>query len=142
MISIIITSHGKMASGMFESLKMIFGINENIQFIDFTEGMSTEMLEQEYRKAINKYILKSDIVFLTDIKGGSPFKTAATVSLEFENKIAVISGMNLPMLISLASEMEDISINEAVDLCLKTGKDEIEKFELLIKQTEEGLDGI
>ncbi len=145
MISILLTGHGKVSSGMYETLKMLFGVNDNIKYIDFTESETSENLKIKIKEQITEFLKESDgVICLTDIKGGTPFKICSELSLEIQNKISVIAGSNVPMLMTLASEMEDISLAEASQLALETGKSEIEEFKLVIrKQVEDDFeDGI
>lgn len=37
MISILITGHANFSSGLYSTLKMVFGVNENIEFVEFLE---------------------------------------------------------------------------------------------------------
>lgn len=131
MVSLLLTGHGKVSSGMYETLKMLFGVNDNIKYIDFLESDTSENLSQKIEKQIDEFLETSDAVLcLTDIKGGTPFKTCAQISIVKNEKVRVIAGTNVPMLMSLASEMEDIDINEAVEMALEIGKSDVVSFDL------------
>lgn len=142
MIGILLTGHGEISSGLYSSLKMVFGTNENIRKIDFLPEDSSEILKEKISNEINELLNNNEAVLcLTDITGGTPFRTCSELSIA-NPKIRVISGTNLPMLITLASEMEDIDIEDAVNLALETGKDEISIFKLTQRIEIEEEDGI
>ncbi len=101
-------------------------------------GMSldTNIDFDAFKKEIKRIIKKVDkgdgVLLVTDMFGGTP----SNVSLTFleEDKVEVISGVNLPMLIKLATIPEDTSISDAVRIAEKAGKDNIIVASNLIKK--------
>lgn len=144
MISILITGHANFSSGLYSALKMVFGVNKNIEFVEFLESDTSENLKYRIREKIKKLLQNSDaVICLTDIKGGTPFKICCELSLELTNKkISVISGANIPMLIYLAAEMEDLTLDEAVKEAIKNGQSDITEFKFVEKQDIDFEDGI
>lgn len=144
MISILITGHANFSSGLYSTLKMVFGVNKNIEFVEFLESDTSENLKYRIREKIKKLLQNSDaVICLTDIKGGTPFKICCELSLELTNKkISVISGANIPMLIYLAAEMEDLTLEEAVKESIKNGQSDITEFKFVEKQDIDFEDGI
>lgn len=144
MISILITGHANFSSGLYSTLKMVFGVNKNIEFVEFLESDTSENLKYRIREKIKKLLQNSDaVICLTDIKGGTPFKICCELSLELTNKkISIISGANIPMLIYLAAEMEDLTLDEAVKEAIKNGQSDITEFKFVEKQDIDFEDGI
>lgn len=143
MVGVLITTHGEFASGIYESLRMVFGVNENVKSVNFTQDMSSEGLKNNLENVIDDLLSRNDgVICLTDIKGGTPFKTCAEISLKYPQQVSVISGTNLPMLISVVAEMEDITLEEAENLCIEAGKEQIEVFKLKKKEQVIEDDGI
>ena len=60
------------------------------------------------------------VVLLTDMFGGTPSNLA--ISVMEEMRVEVVAGINLPMLIKLASVRVDCSISEAIDLAKEAGR--------------------
>lgn len=120
---IIICTHGKTGIEIMNSVKMITGLSENIEAIEFLEHNSPEEITNKYNEAIKK-INKDNIIFLVDIQGGTPFNCAARLKLENKN-YEVITGVNIPIVISLFLEGESKTFKEAIDLALNTGKESI-----------------
>ena len=48
MIRILITSHGGMAQGMVQSVKMLVGEQENLDYVTFDEDMGQDELDELY----------------------------------------------------------------------------------------------
>lgn len=130
MIGLVVTGHGNFGSGLTSSVNLIAGNQENYEYVDFVESFSTDDLDRELRKAFDKLANCEAIVVLSDLPGGSPFKTAVMVAQDYSN-IHVIGGTNLPMLCEITMARTMIEDADAlVDMALNTGKDQIVKFEL------------
>jgi len=106
---IIITGHGRFASGLKTSLDLIVGNFDFVKPVDFTEDKSPESLKEE----INSFIKSTDkkIYVFTDLVGGTPFKVSSELTLEYPN-VEVFCGTNLPML-SLGCDIDSESIKES-----------------------------
>lgn len=97
MIGIIVTGHGHFASGLLSSIEVIAGNQENIEAVDFAANSSNTELADKLNEAI-KRLNCSDILFCTDIAGGTPFNQSVILSTRMPNS-KVISGTNVPVLL-------------------------------------------
>lgn len=143
MIGIIISGHGNFATGLRSSLNLIAGNPANVEYVDFVESDTIETLREKYINAINNLGDCNDILALTDLTGGSPFKTLVELKTEIEKSLEVIGGTNLPMIleITMAKDfIEDLSMLSGT--ALEVGKTGIVKFELLERVEVECEDGI
>lgn len=135
MIGIIVTGHGNFGSGLTSSLKLIGGDPENYEYVDFLSEYSVEDLERELKKAMDSLKDCEGILVLSDLAGGSPFKTAVILSMGYEN-MTVIGGTNLPMLIEVSMARKFIEdMDSLVNMAINTGKDQVVKYEY--KQVEQ-----
>ena len=98
MIHILITSHGGMAEGMMQSVKMLVGEQEHLDNVTFGEEMGSDELDELYGEKITGVSPDNQYLVLCDIKGGTPFNVVSRYSFKNED-VAVIYGMNLPILI-------------------------------------------
>ncbi|CAK7059069.1 MAG: PTS sugar transporter subunit IIA [Enterocloster citroniae] len=98
MIRILITSHGGMAQGMVQSVKMLVGEQENLDYVTFDEDMGQDELDELYAGKIKDVSEDNQYLIMCDIKGGSPFNVVSRYSFK-NNNVAVIYGMNLPILV-------------------------------------------
>ncbi len=144
MIGLVVTGHGLFAEGMHSSARMIAGENEHIKYVCFEEGMGLEDLAEKLNAAYNALADCDGIVVLSDLPGGSPFKTAVECSMAHPDKqIIVLSGTNLPMIITgstmLSFETDPQALAEEL---LFEGKDNVVKFEMAVREEVEEEDGI
>ena len=82
MTGLIICGHGDFAAGMYSSLKLLNGECEHLVCISFQEGTSFEDLCDTVNKEVERFI-DGNVIILTDLPGGSPFKAAAMATFLF-----------------------------------------------------------
>lgn len=104
-IGIIIASHGKFAEGIHQSGSMIFGEQEKVAVVTFMPSEGPDDLYAHFTKAIAQFDADDEILVLADLWSGSPFNQASRIMGENpERKFAIITGLNLPMLIQAYTE--------------------------------------
>ena len=144
MIGLVVTGHGLFAEGMHSSAVMIAGENEHIKYVCFKEGMGLEDLAEKLNEAYNALSDCDGIVVLSDLPGGSPFKTAVECSMgQPDKQIVVLSGTNLPMIITASTMLSFESDPQALaEELMFEGKDNVVRFELAVREEVEEEDGI
>lgn len=142
MIQVIVTGHGSFPSGMLSALSLIAGEQAHIHSVDFLESYSTEDLKEIIERKLQA--IGNQVIILTDLAGGSPYNVSVMLKAEQVNKeIAVIAGVNFPMLLSCAFSADTTDFEGLVDCLIEEGKNAIAKFELAItNQNNEDEDGI
>ncbi len=144
MVGLLITGHGHFATGLGSSLRLITGNTENIVYVDFEENHSTDTLTENLSKALDELKDCDGVLVLSDLAGGSPFKSAVECKVARPDQaIEVLAGSNLPMLIegSMAMAAFDSPLDLAQSL-IETGKDYIVRFELTAHEDNAEEDGI
>lgn len=125
MIGIVVVTHGNLAEELISAVKFVLAQEPAVQMagvcLDPEKGFDT--FTETIKSAINKVNSGSGILLVTDMFGGTP----SNISLTFleEEKLEVISGVNLPMLLKLSTIGEDVDLGEAVKIAEKAGKDNI-----------------
>ena len=99
MIGMILASHGDFAKGIFQSGGMIFGEQEKVQVVTLEPSAGPDSFRAELEKAIATFDKEDEILFLVDLWGGTPFNQANTLLDGNEDKYAIVTGLNLPMLL-------------------------------------------
>lgn len=101
MVNMVIISHGEFCEGLLSSLKMIAGDTYGVKAVPLIPGESPDSYREKLSEVLSGYEnQESGFLILSDIAGGTPFQSAAYLSKEF--KIGLVSGMNMPMLLSLS----------------------------------------
>ncbi|HEL1669469.1 TPA: PTS sugar transporter subunit IIA [Streptococcus suis 2651] len=123
MIKVIVVAHGQFASGILTSLKLIAGEVENIEAIDFSEGMSAQELKARIKSAI---LGEREVLILTDLLGGTPFKVSVELATEQkEQNVVVLSGLNLAMILEANFLRLTDDLEQLVGKLITTSKDGI-----------------
>jgi PTS system mannose-specific IIA component/fructoselysine and glucoselysine-specific PTS system IIA component len=107
MIQIILASHGDLAKGMKDTLGMIIG---DVSMVEAFSSYRNEEVNvgEIVEKIVREKYIEADIFIFTDILGGSVNTEMMSLIKEYP-KIHVISGMNLPIIISVATQANEIS---------------------------------
>lgn len=107
MLGIVLTGHGGFATGLEKAMKQILGEQEQIIAVDFPEDSTTALLTTQLEGAIKHLQESENIVFLTDLLGGTPFRVASTLALQ-QTGWEVITGTNLQLLLEMMMERDDL----------------------------------
>lgn len=99
MVGIVIASHGEFASGIFQSAQMILGEQENVKACTLMPSDGPENIKAKMKEAIASFDNQDEVLFLIDLWGGTPFNQASALINGHEDKWAIVTGLNLPMLI-------------------------------------------
>ena len=99
MVGIILASHGDFATGIMQSGSMIFGEQANVKAVTLQPSEGPNDLRAKMEKAIAIFDNQDEVLFLVDLWGGTPFNQANGLIDGHEDKWAIVTGLNLPMLI-------------------------------------------
>ncbi|MFD1670549.1 mannose/fructose/sorbose PTS transporter subunit IIA [Agrilactobacillus yilanensis] len=99
MVGIILASHGKFAEGIMQSGQMIFGEQEKVEAVTFMPNEGPDDLKAHLEAAAAKFDPEDEVLFLVDLWGGSPFNQSNGLFEQHKDKWAIVTGLNLPMLI-------------------------------------------
>lgn len=123
MVGIVIVTHGNLAKELLSTAEMIIGPLKQVDAVAIyaKEGMND--LEKKLKQTIEKTNSPEGVLILIDMFGGSP----ATASLSFidKYKIKVISGVNLPIVLEVATHRESCDLEKLADLALAAGEKSI-----------------
>jgi mannose PTS system EIIA component len=112
MIGIILVTHGRLASEFRAALEHVVGPQKQIESVGIGPDDDIEQRRQDIISAVAQVDSGSGVVVLTDMFGGTPSNLA--ISIMNGANIEVIAGVNLPMLIKLASVRDSASLEQAV----------------------------
>ncbi len=134
MIGIIVISHGNFADELISAVNFVLSSKPAIKMVGMNLDTSIDFdaFKKELKRTIKKVDKGNGVLLVTDMFGGTP----SNISLTFleEDKVEVISGVNLPMLIKLATISEDTSLSDSVEIAEKAGRDNIIVASKLIKK--------
>ena len=113
MVGIILASHGEFANGILQSGSMIFGEQQDVKAVTLQPSEGPDDLKAKIEEAIATFENQEQVLFLVDLWGGTPFNQSNGLIDGHEDTWAVVTGLNLPMLIeAFASRMSMESAQE------------------------------
>jgi PTS system mannose-specific IIA component len=115
----VLVTHGRLADEFVAATEHVVGAQEQMRAICIGPDDDMEQRRQDIMDAVKDVNTGGGVVLLTDMFGGTPSNLA--ISLLEKDKIEVIAGINLPMLIKLASVRRGSSLQEAVDAAKEAG---------------------
>ncbi|MCH3968533.1 MAG: PTS sugar transporter subunit IIB [Atopobiaceae bacterium] len=113
MVGIVLASHGDFADGIKMSGSMVFGDQENVASVTLQPSMGPDDFKKKLLDAIATFDDQDEVLFLVDLWGGTPFNQVSA-QLSSHEKWAVVTGMNLPMLIEAYTAR--LSMNTAAEI--------------------------
>jgi PTS system mannose-specific IIA component len=112
MIGIVLVTHGRLAAEFRAALEHVVGPQKQVESIEIGPDDDIEQRRQDILSAVRAVDSGSGVVVVTDMFGGTPSNLA--ISIMNGCNIEVIAGVNLPMLIKLASVRETSPLEQAV----------------------------
>lgn len=129
----VIVSHGQLAIELVAAAKTVVGEIGHIEAVSIGWNDNVQTAKDEISRAIKKVSKGSGVLVLTDMFGGTPTNISAMFFAEGE--IEIVTGVNLPMVIKLASQSKEISLSEMAKEVEQQGKQAIQRAgDLLIPQ--------
>ena len=112
MIGMVLVTHGHLATEFRAALEHVVGAQSQIETVSIGPDDDMEQRRREIVSAVRQVESGAGVVLLTDMFGGTPSNLA--ISVMNGANVEVVAGINLPMLIKLASVRDHMSLEQAV----------------------------
>ncbi len=113
MIGLVLVTHGNLALEFVSAMQHVVGKQEQIAAVCIGPEDDMEMRRKEILQKTSEVDSGSGVVLLTDMFGGTPSNLA--ISIMSQGNVEILAGMNLPMLIKIASLRKEKSLKETVE---------------------------
>ena len=120
MIGLVIVTHGRLAQEFIYAMEHVVGPQAAVEAICIGPEDDMERRRRDIMNACDRVDDGGGVILLTDMFGGTPSNLA--ISVMEQTKAEVIAGLNLPMLIKLASVRTRQSLEEAVACAQEAGR--------------------
>ncbi len=120
MIGLVIVTHGRLAEEFIFAMEHVVGPQTAVQAICIGPEDDMERRRQDILAACGRVNTGGGVILLTDMFGGTPSNLA--ISVMEQTRAEVIAGLNLPMLIKLASVRGRATLDEAVAAAQEAGR--------------------
>jgi PTS system mannose-specific IIA component len=101
MIGVVVVTHGQLATELVHGAETIVGDLPHVTAVSIGWHEDTHDARAEIERAMPRVKREDGVLILTDMFGGTPSNLAMTFLTQ--GKVEVVTGVNLPMLIKLAS---------------------------------------
>ncbi len=133
MIGMVLVTHGNLALELIAAMEHVVGKQEKVAPVCIGPEDDMEMRRQNILDSVKSVTSEEGTVVLTDMFGGTPSNLA--ISIMDKAKVEVIAGVNLPMLIKLASVRNTgVSLEDAVVSAQEAGRKYINVASRLLAQ--------
>lgn len=120
MIGIVVVSHGKLASELIAGAEHVVGPLKRVRAVAIEAEDDLDQKREFIRATIQACDSGRGVIVLTDMFGGTPSNLAFAVRTKVP--IEIISGANLPMLITLAELRDTASLESAAQAAAEAGR--------------------
>jgi PTS system mannose-specific IIA component len=132
MIGLVIVTHGKLAEEFISVMEHVVGPQQQVAAVCTTPDDNMEEKRQEIIRKVKEVDSGKGVLILTDMFGGTPSNLA--ISLTQDPKIEALAGINLPMLIKLASVRKTETLDQAAQSGQEAGRKYIAAASALLQQ--------
>ncbi len=120
MIGLVLVTHGNLANEFISAMQHVVGKQEQVDGVCIGPEDDMEMRRTEILNKVEKVNSGEGVVVLTDMFGGTPSNLA--ISIMDRAKVEIIAGVNLPMLIKIASLRKEKDLKATVEGAQEAGK--------------------
>ena len=120
MIGLVLVTHGRLATEFVAAMEHVVGPQEQVATVDIGPEDDMEARRADIVTAVENVDSGEGVILLTDMFGGTPSNLSISV-MDRENT-EVIAGINLPMLIKLASARQNGDLVDAVTSAREAGR--------------------
>ncbi|MCG8604976.1 PTS sugar transporter subunit IIA [bacterium] len=120
MIGLVLVTHGRLAEEFVAATEHVVGPQSHVETICIGPDDDMEQRRKDILAAVDAVDTGNGVILLTDMFGGTPSNLA--ISIIDKDNVEVIAGINLPMLIKLATEREKDDLAGAVAAAQESGR--------------------
>jgi PTS system mannose-specific IIA component len=139
LIGLVLVTHGRLAVELVAALEHVVGAQAQVATVCIGPDDDMEQRRNDILKAVAAVNAGEGVVVITDMFGGTPSNLA--ISIMEAAPIEVIAGVNLPMLIKLASVRGTESLRNAVAQAQEAGRKYINVASSLLGQEHAAVKG-
>ena len=124
MVGIVVLGHGRVAPALLDTSEMIVGPQEQLTAVPFDADVDLDVYRESVLQAALRVNSGEGVIFLADLKGGTPCNTA--VMIGYEKNYRVVSGVNVPMLVALALSRQGMDMDALTEIAKASGIEGVE----------------
>ena len=134
MIGLLIITHSRLAKELLEAAGFIVGSVEAAECISIETAKDSKKLRNMIKKELDSLNQGDGVLVLVDMFGGTPSNLA--LSFLQKDSVEVVTGVNLPMLLSIVNNRKGKSLVEVANIAKNAGQRSISLASELLKPNE------
>ena len=130
-MKILIVGHGEYATGMKSAIKLLTGVNNNIDAINLNE----ELTHNDYTMMVQEYVAyNKDLVIFADMTGGAPFQIASREILlnESSENHFVIGGVSVGCILEVVMNTLVLNSEDELENIINTAVNNIQEITSIV----------
>ena len=127
----VIVSHGQVANELLAAAETVVGDLSHITAVSIGWHDDVEIAKDEIARAIKNVSQGIGVLIMTDMFGGTPTNISAMFLKE--NEVEIVTGVNLPMVIKVASHSKETTLSELAKEVEEQGKQSIYRTGALLE---------
>ncbi|MBR3155124.1 MAG: PTS fructose transporter subunit IIA [Lachnospiraceae bacterium] len=135
---VVIVSHGMLAPGLHDAVKMLAGEDSpEVLSTSLLNGMGADEYADNFRKLISPVGPEDEIILFADLVGGSPLSFAANVLAEegLLGRTLMIGGMNLPLVLTTVLSKDMMELEDIKSEILPDAVEGLKVFEVVSEES-------
>jgi|GEM_PF-9081 len=134
MIGLVIVTHGRLAEEFIAVMEHVVGKQENVAAVCMAPDDDLDQKRQEIEKKVKEVNTGKGVIILTDMFGGTPSNLA--IAATSDKSVEALAGINVPMLIKLASVRQTETVQKAAEMAAEAGRKYINAATALLQAGE------
>lgn len=129
MIGVLLVSHGSMAAGIKDSVKMIVGEQSQFESLSLNPGQDINQLKTDLFNCSKSLDSGDGVLIFVDLYGASPYNASMQCVPQWNElsmNVRVITGMSLPMVINAVCNRDSVSLNDLTAESIEAGHENIQ----------------
>jgi PTS system mannose-specific IIA component len=120
MVGLLIVTHCNLGAELLNAAKFIVGEVTGSDAVAITETAGSDIIRKKIQDKARALDTGDGVIILTDMFGGTP----SNISLSFlkENKVEVLTGVNLPMVIAIIQNRSNLKLTSLAEKAQEAGK--------------------
>jgi PTS system mannose-specific IIA component len=123
MVGVVVVGHGRLSEAMVQTLESVVGRLEHVAAVNSGPDDGPDLIRDRIRDAVRRVDRGSGVLIVTDMLGDT--QTNVSLAVARETGAHVVAGVNMPMLVKLASTPLDMPPAELARFIRRYGQDHI-----------------
>lgn len=135
----VVVSHGQLANELLSAAETVVGDISHVTAVSIGWHDDVDLAKDQVERAIASVMQGAGVLVLTDMFGGTPTNIAAMFLKDGE--VEIVTGVNLPMVVKLASNTKEIGLSQLAREVEEQGKQSIYRTGALLEPHKAKKDG-